>query len=57
MIQATIYHIRKLGQNIHDPEEREKYFSNDFLNNVRHVNDRVEEELLEFKQEIEDKVQ
>jgi hypothetical protein len=57
MTQATIYHVRKFGENIHDPEEREKYYNDDFLNNVRHVNDRVEEELEEFKVEIEDKVQ
>ena len=56
MIQATIYHIRQWGKNINDPEEREKYYSEDFLNNVRHINDRVEEELEEFKVEIQDKV-
>jgi hypothetical protein len=45
-----------LGKNIYDPEEREKYYSNDFLNNVRHVNDKVEQELEEFKLEIAEKV-
>ena len=56
MIQSTIYHIRQNGANVYDPEEREKYYSDDFLKNVRHVNDRVEEELEEFKVEIEEKV-
>lgn len=57
MIQATIYHIRRYGENIYDPEEQEKYYNEDFLENVRHVNPRVEEELEEFKVEIEDKVE
>ena len=42
MVQSTIYHIRQLGQNIFDPEEKEKYYCDDFLHNVRHVNDKVE---------------
>jgi hypothetical protein len=33
MIQSTIYHIRQFGQNIYDPEEKEKYYSDDFLVN------------------------
>lgn len=57
MIQSTIYHIRQEGKNIYDPEEREKYYSDDFLYNQRHVNEKVEEELIEFKQEIDEKVQ
>ena len=57
MIQSTIYHIRQNGANVFDPEEREKYYSTDFLTNVRHVNDRVEQELEEFKVEIEEKVE
>ena len=57
MIQSTIYHIRQLGQNIHDPEEKEKYYSDDFLINQRHVNDKVEQELEEFKIEIDEKVE
>jgi len=55
MVQATIYHIRKDAENIFDPEEREKYYNEEFLHKVRHVNDRVEEELIEFKTEIEEK--
>ena len=57
MIQATIYHIRQFGQNIYDPEEKEKYYSDDFLLNQRHVNDKVEQELEEFKVEINEKVE
>ena len=57
MIQSTIYHIRQEGKNIYDSEEREKYYSHDFLNNQRHVNDKVEQELIEFKQEIDEKVE
>ena len=57
MIQSTIYHIRQEGKNIYDPDEREKYYSHDFLNNQRHVNDKVEQELIEFKQEIDEKVE
>lgn len=57
MIQSTIYHIRKYGKNLYDPEEREKYYNDDFLTNGRHINDRVEEELREFKIEIEQKVE
>jgi hypothetical protein len=57
MIQSTIYHIRKCGKNLYDPQEREKYYNDDFLTNGRHVNERVEEELQEFKMEIEQKVQ
>lgn len=57
MIQSTIYHIRQEGKNIYDPEEREKYYSHDFLTNQRHVNDKVEQELIEFKQEIDEKVE
>ena len=56
MIQSTIYHIRTYGKNIHDPEEKEKYYNEDFLQNVRHLNDKVEEELEEFKIEIDEKV-
>jgi hypothetical protein len=43
--------------NIYDPDEREKYYSDDFLKNQRHVNDKVEQELVEFKIEIDEKVQ
>lgn len=43
--------------NIYDPDEREKYYSDDFLKNQRHVNDKVEQELVEFKVEIDEKVQ
>lgn len=43
--------------NIYDPEEKEKYFSDDFLMNQRHVNDKVEQELEEFKVEINEKVE
>lgn len=57
MIQSTIYHIRQYGQNIYDPEEKEKYYSDDFLVNQRHVNDKVEQELEEFKIEINEKVE
>lgn len=57
MIQSTIYHIRQLGKNIYDPEEKEKYFSEDFLKNQRHVNEKVEEELVDFKKEIDEKVE
>ena len=57
MIQSTIYHIRQFGQNIYDPEEKEKYYSDDFLINQRHVNDKVEQELEEFKIEINEKVE
>lgn len=56
MIQATIYHIRQLGENIYNPDEKEKYYSDDFLLNERHVNEKVEEELVEFKMEIDEKV-
>jgi hypothetical protein len=48
--------MRTYGQNIYDPEEREKYYSDEFLLQQRHVNDKVEEELVEFKEEIEQKV-
>lgn len=57
MIQSTIYHIRQYGMNIYDPDEREKYYSDDFLKNQRHVNEKVEQELVEFKIEIDEKVQ
>ena len=57
MIQSTIYHIRQYGQNIFDPEEKDKYYSEDFLQNQRHVNDKVEQELEEFKVEINEKVE
>jgi predicted P-loop ATPase/GTPase len=57
MIQSTIYHIRQEGKNIYDPEEGEKYYSHDFLTNERHTNDKVEQELIEFKQEIDEKVE
>lgn len=57
LIQSTIYHIRQNGHNVYDPEEREKYYSDDFLNNVRTINDRVEQELEEFKIEIDEKVE
>lgn len=43
--------------NIYDPDEREKYYSDDFLKNQRHVNDKVEQELVEFKIEIDEKVE
>lgn len=33
MIQSTIYHIRQEGKNIYDPDEQEKYYSDDFLFN------------------------
>lgn len=32
MIQSTIYHIRHEGQNVHDPFEKNKYYSSEFLN-------------------------
>lgn len=57
MIQATIYHIRQYGQNIFDAEEKDKYYSDDFLQNQRHINDKVEQELEEFKIEINEKVE
>ena len=47
--------MRQYGQNIYDPDEREKYYSDDFLTNQRHINDGVEQELVEFKQEIDEK--
>mmetsp|Transcript_1390 Transcript_1390/g.1838 ORF Transcript_1390/g.1838 Transcript_1390/m.1838 type:complete len:146 (+) Transcript_1390:3351-3788(+) len=56
MIQSTIYHIRKYGENIFDPDEKEKYYSDHFLQHQRHVNDKVEQELVEFKIEIDEKV-
>lgn len=56
MIRSTIYHIRKEGQNIYNPQECEMYYSDDFLNNQRHINEKVEQELQEFKIEITDKV-
>lgn len=49
MIQSTIYHIRKYGQNIYDPKEQEKYYNEEFLTKVRHINEAVEEELVDFK--------
>jgi hypothetical protein len=49
MIQSTIYHIREVGKNVWDAEEKEKYYSEDFLFNQRHINEKVEEELIEFK--------
>jgi len=33
MIQSTIYHIRTVGKNIYNPQEREQYYSDDFLHN------------------------
>jgi hypothetical protein len=48
--------VRKNGQNQFDPEEKEKYYSDDFLHNVRHINERVEVELEEFKVEIANKM-
>ena len=33
------------------------YYSEDFLNNQRHINDKVEQELEEFKIEIAEKVE
>lgn len=56
MIRSTIYHIRKEGQNIYNPQECEMYYSDDFLNNQRHINEKVEQELQEFKVEITEKV-
>ena len=56
-IQSTIYHIRKVGQNIYDPEERQKYYSRDFLLNGRHINHKVEQELEDFLVEIHTKVE
>ena len=56
-IQSTIYHIRKVGQNIFDPEERQKYYSRDFLLNGRHINHKVEQELEDFLVEIQQKVE
>ena len=56
MIQSTIYHIRHDGANVHDPQEKSKYYSDDFLMYQRHVNDKVEQELEEFKIEIDEKV-
>jgi len=55
MIQATIYHVRSYGQNIYNQDEKQKYYSEPFLNNERHYNHRVESELIEFKIEIEEK--
>lgn len=57
LIQATIYHIRQYGENVFDGEEKLKYYSDDFLNHQRHVNSKVEEELIEFKKEIDEKVE
>ena len=57
MIQATIYHVREYGKNIYSADEKEKYYSDYFLKIKRHVNDKVEQELEEFKIEIEDKVE
>lgn len=57
MIQSTIYHIRNYGQNVFDPQEKEKYYSEQFLVNERRINDKVEQELEEFKIEIDEKVE
>ena len=38
--------------NIYDPYEREKYYSDDFLKNQRHVNDKVEQELVELSSRL-----
>ena len=46
-----------MGINLYDPEERDKYYSDHFLNNVRKINENVENELEEFKIEIDDKVE
>jgi hypothetical protein len=56
MIEATIYHIRHEGVNVVDRDEKSKYYSDAFLKNQRQVNDKVEEELEEFKAEIDDKL-
>lgn len=56
MIQSTIYHIRHEGANVYDPQEKSKYYSEEFLMYQRHVNDKVEQELEEFKVEIDEKV-
>ena len=57
MIQSTIYHLREYGKNLYDPEERNKFYSDDFLNNIRHINPKVEQELEEFKIEINEKLE
>ena len=41
---------------MYDPYEKDKYYSEDFFSNQRHVNEKVEQELEEFKQEIDDKL-
>ena len=57
MIQATIYHLREYGKNTYSPEEREKYYSEYFLKIKRHYNEKVEQELEEFKIEIDQKME
>ena len=41
---------------MYDPQEKSKYYSDEFLMYQRHVNDKVEQELEEFKVEIDEKV-
>lgn len=43
--------------NVFDPQEKEKYYSDQFLINERRINDKVEQELEEFKLEIDEKVE
>lgn len=34
-VQSTVYHLRNDGQNIYNPKEKEKYYSDEFLERIR----------------------
>jgi hypothetical protein len=44
--------VRRDCKNVYDPEEKEKYYSDNFIKNVRYSNMKVEQELSDFKIEI-----